>query len=93
MSQHSYDSRAYRRALREIQATGSCCVLCGHGGSDSIHHLAPTSLYPDLAADPANWVPAHGVAGCPTCHVRCNQVQGNSLTPAPALRSPRSRRW
>jgi 5-methylcytosine-specific restriction endonuclease McrA len=88
------DSRRYRRALGEIQAAGPTCVLCGHPGSDSIHHLVPPSRFPhlaiQLATDPANWAPAHGVKGCMQCGQRCNQVQGNSLTPK---RSPRSRRW
>jgi hypothetical protein len=94
VSRWTYDSRRYRRALREIQATGPACVLCGHAGSDSIHHRIPPSRFPhiaaELASDPANWAPAHGVRGCPTCGVRCNQVQGNKLTP---VHRPRSRRW
>jgi 5-methylcytosine-specific restriction endonuclease McrA len=90
MSRWTYDSRRYRRALAEIQATGPTCVICGHLGSDSIHHLLPASRFPDAAADPANWAPAHGVNGCPVCGRRCNQEQGASLT---IKRSPRSRRW
>jgi 5-methylcytosine-specific restriction endonuclease McrA len=90
VSRWTYDSRRYRKALREIQATGPCCVICGHPGSDSIHHRLPASLFPDLASDPANWAPSHGVRGCPVCGRRCNQEQGSSLK---AKRSPRSRRW
>jgi hypothetical protein len=88
------DSRAYRRRLREIQDNAETCVLCGHRGSTSIHHLIPPSRFPHmakaLAQDPANWAPAHGVEGCGVCGVKCNQVQGNSLE---VKRSPRSRRW
>jgi 5-methylcytosine-specific restriction endonuclease McrA len=88
------DSRGYRRYLGEIKATGATCVLCGHPGSTSVHHLIPPSRFPEmakeLASDPANWAPAHGVEGCPTCGRRCNQSQGDSLTPK---HSPRSRRW
>lgn len=91
MSGWTYDSRAYRKALRAIQHTGPPCVLCGHPGSDSIHHLLPTSRFPEVAGDPANWAPAHGVRGCPTCAVRCNQSQGNSVQPRQVQR--RSRRW
>jgi 5-methylcytosine-specific restriction endonuclease McrA len=91
MSRHTYDSRRYRRALREIQAAGPCCVICSHPGSDSIHHRLPASLFPDLAGDPANWVPAHGVERCPTCNLACNQAQGNKLVP---IKPPvTSRRW
>lgn len=89
------DTPAYRKRLGEIKATGAICVLCGHPGSTSIHHLVPPSRFPDLARelarDPANQAPAHGVEGCPTCGIRCQQVQGNSLTPK--VKTRRSRRW
>jgi hypothetical protein len=102
------DTPAYRRRLGEIKANGETCVICGHPGSTSIHHLIPPSRYPwmarELARDPANWAPAHGVEGCPLCPPnrsrdkrrngqpqRCNQTQGNKLEPARP--SPRSRRW
>jgi hypothetical protein len=92
---HLADSRPYRARLREIQTNAETCVLCGHPGSDSIHHLVPPSRFPviarDLARDPANWAPAHGVAGCPVCGRKCNQVQGDKLQPVKP--SPRSRRW
>jgi hypothetical protein len=90
MSRWTYDSRRYRRALAEIQAAGPTCWLCGHGGSDSIDHAIPASIAPDLRAEPSNWRPAHGVRGCSTCGVKCQQSRGASLT---IKRSPRSRRW
>lgn len=89
------DCPAYRAYTREVKATGATCVLCGHPGSTSTHHLVPPSRFPamarELARNPANWAPAHGVEKCPTCGVACNQVQGDSLTPK--RRSPQSRRW
>jgi 5-methylcytosine-specific restriction endonuclease McrA len=91
MSRWTYDSRQYRKALRHVQATGPTCWLCSHPGSDSLDHRLPASLFPELRADPANWVPAHGVKGCPVCGVKCQQVRGNRMSmPTP---SPRSRRW
>jgi 5-methylcytosine-specific restriction endonuclease McrA len=87
----TYDSRRYRTWLREVQATGPTCVICAHPGSDSGHHLIPASLAPDLAADPGNWRPAHGIKGCATCGLRCNQAQGNKLTPIAV--PVRSRAW
>jgi len=91
VSQWTYDSRRYRTALREVQATGPICWLCGHPGSDSLDHVLSASLFPDLRADPSNWRPAHGVRGCPTCGVKCQQVKGNKLTMPTQTR--RSRAW
>lgn len=91
MSQWTYDSRRYRKALAEVQATGPICWLCGHPGSDSLDHVIPASVAPDLASDPSNWRPAHGVRGCPTCGVKCQQVKGNKLTMPQQTR--RSRAW
>ncbi len=90
MSQWTYDSRRYRTALREVQATGPTCWLCGHPGSDSLDHVIPASVAPELAADPSNWRPCHGVQGCPTCGRRCNQERGTRMA-SPQTR--RSRAW
>ena len=104
MSRHTFDSPEYRQALAHIQATGPLCVICRHPGSDSIHHLHPTSQYPELAADPRNWYPSPGINGCPHCPPnnsrdkrrrgkprRCNQEQGSKLhLPQP---TPQARRW
>lgn len=91
MSKHSYDSKAWREYTAWVQATGPTCHICGHPGATTGHHRIPTSLAPDLAGDPANWVPAHGVEGCATCGMKCNQAQGNKLQP---VKPPvTSRRW
>jgi 5-methylcytosine-specific restriction endonuclease McrA len=91
MSQHSHDSRAWRRYVTGVKVTGPTCWICGHPGSDQGDHALPVSLFPELAADPANWRPAHGVAGCPTCGMKCNQARGNKLElPRPPVTS---RRW
>lgn len=104
MSQHSYDSRQWRAYVALVKATGPTCWICGHPGSTQGDHRLPVSLYPELAADPANWVPAHGIEGCPYCPPnsssdkrrngqpqRCNQAKGAKLQPP---RPPvTSRRW
>jgi 5-methylcytosine-specific restriction endonuclease McrA len=90
MSQWTYDSRRYRTALRHVQATGPICWLCGHAGSDSLDHVIPASIAPELASDPGNWRPAHGVRGCPTCGRKCNQQRGTRMT---ITQSRRSRAW
>jgi 5-methylcytosine-specific restriction endonuclease McrA len=104
MSKWTYDSRAYRKALAEVQATGPICHICGHPGSDSLDHVLPASLFPELAGDPSNWRPVHGVNGCPQCPPnpsadkrrngqprRCNQQRGVRLIMPETSR--RSRAW
>jgi len=104
VSKWTYDSTAYRRALAEVQATGPICWICGHAGSDSLDHVIPASVAPELAGEPSNWRPAHGVNGCAQCPPnlsgdrrrrgqprRCNQSRGVSLTMPQQTR--RSRQW
>lgn len=104
MSQWTYDSRRYRKALAEVQATGPICWLCGHPGSDTLDHVIPASIAPELAGEPSNWRPAHGVKGCSQCPPntsgdkrrngqpqRCNQSRGNKLELPQQTR--RSRVW
>ena len=104
MSRWTHDSRAYRKALRQVQATGPICHICGHPGSDSLDHALPASLYPELAGEPSNWRPAHGIRGCaqgppnPSTDRRrrgqprrCNQQRSNKLTLPTQTR--RSRAW
>jgi 5-methylcytosine-specific restriction endonuclease McrA len=104
MSRWTHDSRRYRQALALVQATGPDCWICGHPGSDTIDHAIPASLAPDLAAEPSNWRPAHGVNGCPQCPPnpstdkrrngqprRCNQQRSNRLQLPQQTR--RSRAW
>jgi 5-methylcytosine-specific restriction endonuclease McrA len=90
MSRHTPDGRQYRRQNREMLAGGPTCWRCGHPGADQAGHVIPASLAPDLAHDPANRRPEHGVIPCSTCGRRCNQEAGNKLSYRP---SPRSRRW
>ena len=53
------------------------CALCGHDGADTVDHIIARDVRPDLAEDPDNLQPAHGVEGCPTCGARCNGDKGN----------------
>jgi len=80
----------YRRVRKAILARDPTCWLCGHGGADTLDHVIPVSKAPQLAQDPTNLRPAHGVAGCPTCGRRCNQERGNG---PPARATTRSRDW
>lgn len=74
-------TRAYRKQ-REImfKIYGTTCHLCGHGGADTADHLVPVSLsaHRSLPVTYHSLRPAHGVKGCTTCGVKCNQARGNS---------------
>jgi 5-methylcytosine-specific restriction endonuclease McrA len=68
-------SRPVRRARAEVLAESDVCVICGHRGSDSVDHIIPLSIRPDLADDKDNLGPAHHEP-CPTCAQRCNNLKG-----------------
>lgn len=58
---------------------GSQCHLCGHPDADSADHLVPLSVWGNQPYDPRLSRPAHGVAGCETCGLKCNSSRGNKL--------------
>ena len=102
MSRHSVDLRT--AGAKQFLAANPNCWLCGHPGADQVDHAIPTSIAPDLAMDPSNWRPAHGVRGCPLCPKtvsadkrrhgksrKCNQAKGSKLNYQPDR--PTSRRW
>lgn len=68
-------TRTFRRARGAVLAQSDGCVVCGHGGSDSVDHVIPLSERPDLADDPENLAPCHHEP-CPTCGQRCNNLKG-----------------
>lgn len=62
----------------EVRAMwGTNCHLCGHADADSVDHLVPLSLWGNQPYDARLSRMAHGIAGCPTCHVKCNSSRGN----------------
>ncbi|OPC81820.1 HNH endonuclease [Embleya scabrispora] len=69
-------SHAYRTLRASVLAEDDTCVLCGHPGSDATDHLVPVSRG-GAAVDRDNLAPIHGVAGCPTCGRKCNNLKGN----------------
>lgn len=84
-------TRKFRDMRAKILATSTICAYCGHDGSDSVDHVEPKHLRPDLAEVEENLVPAHNFP-CPTCGQRCNRVKGTkSLTDATFLRT--SQNW
>lgn len=68
-------SRPARRARSEVLNDSDVCIICGHRGSDSVDHIIPLELRPDLLADKDNLGPAHHEP-CPTCAQRCNNLKG-----------------
>jgi tetratricopeptide (TPR) repeat protein len=51
---------------------GRRCILCGHNGNITTHHVLAVNTYPELAFDPSNGVPV-----CGNCHT---EVNGNEDT-------------
>jgi 5-methylcytosine-specific restriction endonuclease McrA len=71
------------------------CWICGHLGADSLDHVIPRSLAPELAEDPGNLRAAH-YSPCPVCARRCNASRGNRMfgPSEPRRRRPKpSRVW
>jgi 5-methylcytosine-specific restriction endonuclease McrA len=68
-------TRPARRNRAEILAESDVCIICGHRGADSVDHIIPMDLRPDLAEDKDNLGPAHHEP-CPTCARRCNNEKG-----------------
>jgi hypothetical protein len=94
---------AYRRYREQVKATGPTCTICGHPGARSVDHWRSPARYPtiavQLALDPANWRPSHGIEGCYLCPPnnsrdrrrrgqprRCNQEKGARDTPYQTVR-------
>lgn len=76
-------SRAWRKLRSEVLAASSVCWICGHPGADTVDHLVPLSLAPELAHERSNLAPAHR---------SCNSRKGQRL-PRDVVRVPTSRRW
>lgn len=85
--------RPFRRAREKILNESRLCWLCGHDGATDADHEPPLKQLEALGlnpADPRYLRPAHGVDGCPTCGIKCNQSKGAKPT-RPVI--PTSRRW
>lgn len=74
----------WRRGVRYIEwrkavlsRYGGICHLCGHKDANTADHLIPVSIWNNQPYEPMLARPAHGIEGCPTCHVKCNSSRGN----------------
>lgn len=87
---HHKSYRYQQARLEMFRIYGTVCHLCGHDDADTADHLEPVSLNPGQPISPHTMRPAHGVTGCPTCGLACNQTRGNQAIRA-TLRT--SRDW
>lgn len=68
----------YVRWRAEVHAMwGYDCHICGHPDAHTADHLVPLSAWGNQPYDARLSRPAHGIEGCPTCHVKCNSSRGN----------------
>ncbi|YCK35160.1 hypothetical protein ACNF49_14055 [Actinomadura sp. ATCC 39365] len=85
--------RPWRRVRAQVLAASTTCWLCGHDQAGDVDHDPPLVELERLGLDPRDkryLKPAHGVQGCPTCGIKCNQVKGAR---AAQPQAPTSRRW
>lgn len=80
---HGRTGRPWRRIRNQVLSASDICWLCGQAGADTVDHILPISLYPELAHDMSNLRPAHR---------SCNSRKGAGNIER--VREPlRSRRW
>lgn len=58
-----------------LASKGDVCGICGHPGSSDTDHIIPKHVRPDLAEEPSNLQPAHGVTG--RCY-KCDPENGRN---------------
>jgi len=73
----------WRQIRMQVLAANNTCWLCGLPGADTVDHIIPLSLAPELAHEMSNLKPAHK---------SCNSRKGAKIG-GEAHRNPSSRRW
>ena len=91
-------TRRWRERIRPaVLRASDICHWCGHPGANTVDHIIPISVAPELAEDFANLAPIHGREGCPVCAPRsgkprvCNGEKGGRVNVRPPV--PGSRNW
>lgn len=79
---HGRKGHRWRQLRAMVLESSDVCWLCGTPGADTIDHVLPLSIYPELAHDLSNLRPAHK---------SCNSSKGAGRNHQPKM--PRSRRW
>jgi 5-methylcytosine-specific restriction endonuclease McrA len=75
----------WRQIREQVLSANNVCHLCGVSGADTVDHIIPLSLAPELAHDLTNLRPAHR---------SCNSRKGAKVGAAAQPRVfPRSRDW
>ena len=83
---HGRKGARWRRLRAQVLESSDVCWLCGKSTppADTVDHVLPLSVYPELAHDLGNLRPAHK---------SCNSSKGAGLDMEKARPMPRSRRW
>jgi 5-methylcytosine-specific restriction endonuclease McrA len=87
MSNPKYDGRTshkWKKLRLQVLAASDVCWLCSRPGADTVDHILPLALYPELAHDMSNLRPAHK---------SCNSRKGAGGVSEQVRPMPRSRRW
>ena len=80
---HGRSTRTFKRMRARVLEQSDICWLCGQAGADTVDHIVPLSVAPEMGEDAANLMPAHRA---------CNSKRGARL--AENVRAlPASRRW
>lgn len=85
MKSHGRSGHKWRQIRQHVLDQTTICHLCGLPGADTVDHIIPLSLAPELAHDISNLRPAHR-----TCNSRKGNKTGKAAT---ASTLPRSRQW
>ena len=76
-------TRTFKAMRLRVLEQSNICWLCGQAGADTVDHIVPRSIAPELAESIDNLLPAHR---------GCNSSRGNR-TPQAARPLPSSRHW
>jgi len=76
-------TKSWRRLRTRVLEASDICWLCGQPGADTLDHIVPLIVAPELAESPDNVAPAHR---------SCNSARGARL-PTGVRPLPTSRAW
>lgn len=79
---HGRTSRSFKRMRTRILEESNVCWLCGQPGADTVDHIVPLSVAPDLGEVAANMAPAHR-----SCNSRKGARLASSVRPLRASRN------
>lgn len=80
---HGRSTRSFKRMRARILEESNVCWLCGQPGADTVDHIVPLKVAPQLGEVPGNLAPAHR-----SCNSRKGAQFASEVLPLPA-----SRRW